>query len=204
MADPTKNTFQNQSSLYLGLETPIAGSLTTTAQDFIIGYQGTQYAGKTSRGFEFVATQPDLAIMDIHANDGATGDNFDYRIIWGAGGATGEGQAGMNCQGAEATFYHPLRTNPLNAPLPPSWFLDYGQADMTAGVNQAITVSFNTTFKSAPKLLCTLLDKTGPSGTNQNNLTIYVESITTTGASVRGLGTCGSDIAVMWLAIGGV
>ncbi len=204
MADPTKNTFENASSLYLNLSVPNSTTLATTKTDFIIGYQGEQYAGKTSRGFEFVATGANTAVMDIHANDGATADDFDYRMIWTAAGATGAGQANLNCQGAGAVFYHPLRTNPVGADLPPAWFLDYGQTDMTAGVNAGTTITFNTTFVSAPKLLCTLFDKNGAGSGNQNALTFYVETITTTGATVRGLGDCGSDIAVMWQAIGGV
>jgi len=205
MADPTKNTFQNQASLYLGLDTPTAGSLTTTAQDFVIGYQGTEYSGGTSRGFEFVATQPDLAILDIHANDGATGENFDYRIIWGAGGATGEGQGGMNCQGAEATFYHPLRTNPSGAPLPPAWFIDYGSVVAPTGVNQDATITFNTTFKSAPQVFLQLFDVDGPGTTPVPSGFVYhTYNTTVSGTTVRGLGNLPANFKYSWLAVGGV
>lgn len=203
MADPTKNTFQNQSALYLNLTTPQSDRLATSRQDFVIGYQGQEYSGGTSRGFEFVATQPDLAIMDIHANDGATADNFDYRIIWGAGGATGEGQAGMTCQGAEATFYHPLRTNPVGAALPPSWFLDYGARVATEGVNQLTTITFNTTFQSAPKVILQVVD-TGAPGTQVDNFTTYIESTSTTTCVVRGYGSVSGGFTYNWLAIGGV
>ena len=203
MSDPTKNTFQNQSSIYLGLETPTAsGSLATTAQDFVIGYQGTEYAGYTSRGFEFVATQPNLAIMDVHANDGSTGNNYDYRIIWGAAGATAQGEASMNCQGAEATFYHPLRTNPVGAALPPSWFLDYGEVVVADGTNQVTTISFNTTFPSAPKVIVQVVDD-GP-GVQVDNFTTYIEATTTTSCSVRGFGSVSTGFKYNWIAIGGV
>jgi hypothetical protein len=203
MTDPAKNTFQNQSALYLNLTVPEAGRLATTNTDLIIGYQGPQYPGGTSRGVEIRADTPDLVYMDIHANDGATGENFDYRMIWGAGGATGEGQGVMNVQGAGTNFYMPLRTNPTGAALPPAWFLDYGDQVATAGTNQLTTITFNTTFQSAPKVILQVVDSGSP-GVQVDNFTTYIEATTTTTCTVRGFGVVNGGFTYNWLAIGGV
>lgn len=204
MTDPTKNTFENASALYLDLTKPTTNRLATTQQDFIIGYQGQEYAGGTSRGLEIKCQTANQVYIDWHAADGATGFDFDYRMICGSSaGNTAGGLGSLNFEGLASNFFTTLRTNPPGGALPPAWYIDYGQTDASAGVNQATTITFNTTFVSAPKLQLTLFDK-NPGGGSQAAITLYTEAITTTGATVRGFGTMGADMALMWLAIGGV
>jgi hypothetical protein len=205
MSSSITNPFQKAAAEYLGIQGVSNGAgtsaFTIDQQVFIVGYQGPT-GGGTSRGWEVIATTPDTVYLDAHTRDGVFND-YDYRMQFNGGYAGAQGGGQLICEGRQTTFYMPLRTNPPGAPLPPSWYLDYGQTDATAGPNQATAITFNTTFDTVPKLQLTLIDKNGAGSGNQDNVTLYVETITTAGASVRGYGTMGPDMAFMWLAIGG-
>lgn len=186
----------------LGPGVSVSSLLGTKAERWYVNY--TPGSGnECDIGFEHRADPAaQLAYIDVHTTPGYFNNNFDYRMIYG-GGATGiEGQGGMVCQGAGATFYHPLRTNPPGAALPPPWYIDYGETVVADGLNQLTTITFNTTFATAPKVIVQVVD-TGP-GVQVDNFTTYIEATTTGTCSVRGYGSVSTGFLYNWIAIGGI
>lgn len=209
----TLNPFQQSLIEYLGgttggalgpgvTDSSLAG---TKADSFYVNY--TEGVGnQCDCGIELTA-QPSagLAFIDIHTTPGYFNNNADFRMIFG-GGATGTDlQAGMNSQGAGITWFHPVRTNPPSAPTPPAWFADYGAVAATAGNNQDTTITFNTVFQTAPRVLLQLFDTDGP-GVNPvpSGFVYHTYNTTTTTTTVRGLGNLPVNFQYHWFAIGGV
>lgn len=194
------NPFQKAAAEYLGIQGVNNGAgtsaFTIDQQVFIVGYQGPT-GGGTSRGWEVIATNPDVVYLDAHSRDGVFND-YDYRMQFAGGYAGAQGGGQLICEGRQTTFYMPLRTTVPGQPLAPAWYADYGTVSATEGVNQETTVTFPFEFPEIPTVTVTVLTP----GDQAGDQFVFVEDLTTTSFKVQYLGTAAAGTKLMYIAMG--
>lgn len=214
MTDPSKNSFQNSMSLYMGGTdgTKLGPGMTgadqlqsTKAQAFVVGWQGPEsplsVQSGTSCGIEMKAfPSQNASLIDFHSTSGYLTNTYDFRLQ-STGGATGTaGQAKMIALGGDLDIRCPINVG-LGAP---QFKLDYGRQAVTGGVNADTTITFTAgLFTAAPKVTLSFFDSDGPTSNPGGDVVPYVYNITTSGCTVRGLGTQNAtSISYDWIALG--